>query len=246
MIADSVDGHARRVVVSRVTVVSSSHEQSSLAKKLLYAPPAPNEPLYVIDGVIVEPVSVDGRPQVSTSSGYPMIVTEINPDDIEKLNTKDQTGFWISSVHATGEGTEPERVVSDSVGLELNSVGGVIAYQYFVDGRSRSWSEGADWFRTTLAELVRETGYNAQRRVATLRAQGGVPAVLDEIRRVRSDVGLRAYFDGLLASGTLSPDDAARAATVAQSTLTNASDRDRIVAHLKAMAGPSFHLGNMF
>ena len=271
-IADSVDGHARRVVVSRVSVVSRSHDQAGLANMLLHVPTAAkerlNEPLYVVDGVVVEPVPgdpvrgqaqspgfypvdpgviVDGQPQVSTSSGYPMIVTDINPDDIEKL--KDESGnLWIVQ-QDNGESrveTGSKTIDSDSVGVELNSVGGVIAYQYFVDGRPRSWAEGADWFRTTLAELVRETGYNAQSRVATLRGQGGVPAVLDEIRRVRSDVGVRAYFDALIASGSLSADDVTQAITVAKSTLTDQSDRDRIIAQLKPTAGPSFHLGNVF
>jgi hypothetical protein len=255
-IADSIDGHVRRAEVWRVTGLSVAGGRSV----------APAEPLYVIDGVIVDGLPV-GSPRVSTSSGYPVLgYTNVNVGDSAKL--KDSPGYWIMQQDNTadtmrspasqgaasatveylpvGPRSGPGGDSSESVGVESNSVGGAIVLQYSVDGQGRPWTEGSDWFRTTLSELVRETGYNAQSRVATLRAQGGVPAVLAEIRQVRSEIGLRAYFNALFATGTLSPEDAARAASVAQSALTNASDRDRIVAQLKAMAGPSLHLGNIF
>ena len=49
-----------------------------------------------------------------------------------------------------------------------------------------------------LPQLVRESGIDAPRRAARLRARGGVPAVLAEISRIQSSGVKRAYFDALL------------------------------------------------
>ncbi len=130
-----------------------------------------------------------------------------------------------------------------------------LEFRYFVDGQPRPWDEGRDWFHTTLAQLVRESAYNVRGRVIQLWSHGGVPAVFEEIRRIRSEMGVRAYFDALLdisSGGTLittrrddadveatiqarlAPDEAKQAAELVRSMLPASGDRDRIISGLLA------------
>ncbi len=257
-ITEETDGHSRRA-----EVVVASTDAEPKPGYYIFGQPAATAPMYVIDGTIVNDDNSVNR------------VSDVNPDDIEKLKnapgspkdgskasprdtspTVDTTKLWIiqrNNIDATIGAS-----VDKSSGYPMVTNGSVrgrslVAFRYSVDGQPRSWGDGRDWFHSTLAQLVRETGYNARDRVVQLRLHGGVPAVLDEIRHVRSEMGTRAYFDALVyisgdgpnkliygqdqaAYARLSPDDAKQAADLAKSMLPPSADRDRIVSELGGTA----------
>jgi beta-lactamase regulating signal transducer with metallopeptidase domain len=69
-----------------------------------------------------------------------------------------------------------------------------VTRQFWVSGRPQPWSAAADAFVAEVMPLVlRETGLNAEERVAWLLDNGGHDAVLDEVALIRSDGIQRRY-----------------------------------------------------
>ncbi len=208
VVIDAKDGHTRR---AEVTLEGANPKPGYYAL---------GEPLYVIDGVIVEGTTGDA--------------------DKKKLGIIQQNNI--------------DQTMAASGGARR-----MLDFHYSVDGQPRPWDEGRDWFHSTLAQLVRESAYDVRNRVIQLWSHGGVPTVLEEIRRIRSEMGVRAYFDALLdvsSGGTLittrredadveatirarlSPDEAKQAAELARSMLPVSPDRDRIISALLASSNP--------
>ncbi|HEX2095447.1 MAG TPA: hypothetical protein VHG28_23830 [Longimicrobiaceae bacterium] len=97
---------------------------------------------------------------------------------------------------------------------------------YRVNGETRGFDPGARlWLARILPETVRETGVGARERVARILAREGVPGVLEEISRIRSDGVQRVYFAALLDHSSLRPDDVAR--VLRQAGRQIGSDGDR-------------------
>lgn len=139
-------------------------------------------------------------------------------------------GYYVQ-----GARPEPRKlwIVAQDDAQHSDAANANVAFHYVVDGQPRPWTEAREWFHTTLAEVVRETAYDAKGQVAHLRGQGGVGAVLEAIRHVRSDMGQREYFEALLGSGQMSRDEAEHAADLAQTLMSPSTDRDRIVSQLR-------------
>jgi hypothetical protein len=109
-------------------------------------------------------------------------------------------GDWVASVPAGGLFTVEERDGGERR-IEFRP-GGV---RYFVDDRERPLdAAGRAWAQRHVLEAVRDSGVGAERRVARIRARGGVNGVLQEIGGIRSDVGRRHYYRALLGGGALS------------------------------------------
>jgi len=111
-------------------------------------------------------------------------------------------------------------VVTESRGGEVRTLtlverGGAIARAYRVTGFVRPADESASWFGGVVLALVREAGFGATERVARIRRQGGVQAVLDEVRHIRSDHVRELYLQALLAGSGLTAADVARVARAA-------------------------------
>ena len=122
-----------------------------------------------------------------------------------------EEGDWVESLPSGGrlvveeEGRGPERRA------EFRPDGSGVRVLYFVDGRERAMdAEGQAWVRRTLGHAAREGGLGADRRVQRIRARRGVGGVLEEIGRIRSDVGRRQYFSALFRGDPLRDDDYAR------------------------------------
>lgn len=120
-------------------------------------------------------------------------------------------GDWVESLPSGGrlvveeEGRGPDRRV------EFRPEGGGVRVLYFVDGRERAMdAEGQAWVRRTLGHAAREGGLGAERRVQRIRARRGVGGVLEEIGRIRSDVGRRLYFGALFRGDPMRDDEYAR------------------------------------
>ncbi len=77
--------------------------------------------------------------------------------------------------------------------------GGKLTYTYYVRGKKKSYEpEGRTWFENELPQLIRESGFAAESRVARFYKQGGTSAVLDEIKQLEKDYAQYKYFKYLL------------------------------------------------
>jgi hypothetical protein len=103
-------------------------------------------------------------------------------------------------------------------------------YAYSVDGERANFEEdGRAWLGTLLPEVIRESGINARQRVARLRRDGGVEAVLADISRTQSTSAKRAAYEALLRDGNLSSEDEARLARQAGTDLSSSDGELRAV-----------------
>lgn len=103
-------------------------------------------------------------------------------------------------------------------------------YAYSVDGERASFDdEGRAWLADLLPTVLRESGLNARQRVARIRREGGVSAVLADIKRTQSTSAKRAAYDALLQEGTLSSDEEARVARQAGTDLASSDGELRAV-----------------
>jgi beta-lactamase regulating signal transducer with metallopeptidase domain len=108
--------------------------------------------------------------------------------------------------------------------------GGGPRYAYSVDGERASFDdEGRAWLADLLPTVLRESGLNARQRVARIRREGGVSAVLADIKRTQSTSAKRAAYDALLQEGTLSSDEEARVARQAGTDLASSDGELRAV-----------------
>lgn len=103
-------------------------------------------------------------------------------------------------------------------------------YAYSVDGERASFDDEArSWLADLLPTVLRESGLNARQRVARIRREGGVAAVLADISRTQSTSAKRAAYDALLNDGTLSNDEQARIARQAGTDLASSDGELRAV-----------------
>ena len=95
-------------------------------------------------------------------------------------------------------------------------------YAYSVDGERASFEDdGRAWLDDLLPEILRESGLNARQRVARIRRDGGIAAVLADISHTESTSAKRAAYDALLHEGNLSDDDVAKIAQQAGDDLSS-------------------------
>lgn len=96
--------------------------------------------------------------------------------------------------------------------IEFSSNGKTITRLYRVDGNVRPLDADAHaWIGRVLPALFRETGLQAETRAKRLLANGGTPALLDEIDLIEGDYARRIYLDQLFHLATLTPQQIDRA-----------------------------------
>jgi hypothetical protein len=109
-------------------------------------------------------------------------------------------GDWVTAVPAGGLFTIQERDDGERR-LEFRP-GGV---RYWVNDAERPLdAAGRAWAQRHITRAVRESGLGAERRVARVRARGGVNGVLADMSQLRSDVARRQYYRALLNGGAMS------------------------------------------
>ncbi|WP_148306198.1 hypothetical protein [Gemmatirosa kalamazoonensis] len=121
-------------------------------------------------------------------------------------------GSTLVATESRGGGTRALTLVERS---------GAIDRAYRVNGEVRPVAESTAWFRGVVLDLVREAGYGAPERVARIRRQGGVGAVLDEVRRIHSDHVRQIYLETVLASSGLTVDEVRRVTRAASDDLSS-------------------------
>lgn len=92
--------------------------------------------------------------------------------------------------------------------VEYRDTGNGIAKRYYRDGTELPIdADASQWLATIIPAMMRETGIEAESRVARLYSRGGARAVLDEIALIGSDHARGVYLRALLGGHTLKPDE---------------------------------------
>lgn len=118
---------------------------------------------------------------------------------------------WVLSVPAGGMLLVEERDGGTTRRLEFRPGGRGPNVRFWVNGGERPLdAAGRAWAQRLIRRAVREGGLGAERRVARIRARGGLDGVLAEIAEIESDVARRIYYRALLSSGPLSGPEFAR------------------------------------
>ena len=120
-----------------------------------------------------------------------------------------------------------ERTNAFDRAVSVTPVGdGSLAYTATIDGRPAPFDATMqNWLARLLPEILREAAINVPARVARLRAQGGVPAVLREISQIHSSSAKRAHYEELIKHGPmLSGADADRVVEQMSRDITSSGD----------------------
>jgi len=119
---------------------------------------------------------------------------------------------------------------------------GSLSYEALVDGRTVPLDATmASWLGQLLPRVLREAGINVPARVARLRAQGGVPAVLQMIGEMQSSWAKRLHYEELIKHGpALSESDAELIAQHVAGDLASSGDLSAVLQllPLKAVRSP--------
>jgi beta-lactamase regulating signal transducer with metallopeptidase domain len=136
-----------------------------------------------------------------------------------------------------------ERTAAFDRSLSVRPVGdGSLSYEALVDGRPVPFDATmVSWLGQLLPRVLREAGINVPARVARLRAQGGVPAVVQMIGEMQSSWAKRLHYEELIKHGpTLSESDAEMIAQHAGKDLSSSGDLSAVLQllPLKSVRSP--------
>jgi beta-lactamase regulating signal transducer with metallopeptidase domain len=137
-----------------------------------------------------------------------------------------------------------ERTPGFDRAVSVTPVGdGSLSYSAMIGGRPTPFDAAMQsWLSRLLPEVLREAGINVPARVAHLRAQGGVPQVLQSIRQIHSAGSKRAHYEELIKNGpTLSGADAEKVAQQVGRDFTGSGDLSAVLQMLprSAMQNPA-------
>lgn len=129
----------------------------------------------------------------------------------------------------------------DRAVIVTRAPGGSLSYAVTVNGRAGALDESTrGWMTALLPRALRESAIDVRPRVARIRAQGGVPAVLSMIRDLRSPAAKRAHYIALITSGL---SERERETLVDQAVRDLASSESDLMAVLRR-AGKSNRMAN--
>jgi beta-lactamase regulating signal transducer with metallopeptidase domain len=111
---------------------------------------------------------------------------------------------------------------------------GSLSYTAMADGRTVPFDAPmVNWLAELLPKVLREAAINVPERVARIRAQGGVSAVLREISLIQSSSAKRAHYEELIKKGApLSEADAEKIAQQVARDLTSSGDLSGVLQML--------------
>jgi hypothetical protein len=125
-----------------------------------------------------------------------------------------------------------ERTAAFDRSVSVRPVGdGSLSYEALVDGRTVPFDATmTSWLAQLLPRVLREAGINVPARVARLRAQGGVAAVLQMTGEMQSSYAKRLHYEELIKHGpTLSESDAEMIAQHAAQDLASSGDLSAVL-----------------
>lgn len=105
----------------------------------------------------------------------------------------------IESVGGDGKLLIREKIDGVVHEIKVRNDDGEMLRTYSRDRREMPFDATArKWLATVIPDVLLNTGLNAEQRVGRILADGGVPAVLEEMKRIGSDFALNRYVDVLL------------------------------------------------
>lgn len=172
-----------------------------------------------------------------TTSERTHIVQEHNGQRLEVRMRGDvefnDDGNWVQRVSPGGSVRVEERTRGTTRRAEFTpGQGGRVDVRYQVDGHPRQMdARGREWASAAILQAVRGSGLGARERVARLRQRGGVPAVLNEVGRMRDDGARRAYYQALVTGQPLSPADMSRVLANVHRRMDSDTERRIVLVH---------------
>jgi beta-lactamase regulating signal transducer with metallopeptidase domain len=145
----------------------------------------------------------------------------------------------IAQLSSGGFARFRERTTAFDRAVSVTPAGdGSLSYIATVDGRTVAFDAGmSSWLSHLLPEILREASYNVPARVARLRAEGGVPAVLREISEIHTSSSKAAHYMELIKNGpALSGTDAEKVAEQVGQDLTSSGDLSAVLQALPRSA----------
>jgi beta-lactamase regulating signal transducer with metallopeptidase domain/uncharacterized protein YeeX (DUF496 family) len=127
-----------------------------------------------------------------------------------KLEVKFKGDFGFSDdeddvTRLDGSGYIEEELAGTKRRVEFAKDGGGIKRTYSVNGKEQAFGpEAREFLKRVLPFVMRESGYDAEHRVARIKAKGGVDAVLAEIEMIKGDYAARVYVTALSKDSQLS------------------------------------------
>lgn len=127
-----------------------------------------------------------------------------------------------------------ERTDAFDRAVSVTPVGdGSLSYTASANGRTVPFDATmVAWLSRLLPEILREAAINVPERVARLREQGGVPAVLQDISKIRSSNAKRAHYEELLKAPMNAGDLERVTAQAAQDLAASSGDLSSVLQQL--------------
>jgi hypothetical protein len=142
----------------------------------------------------------------------------------------------LKSLPAGGSVTIEEKTASVTRKLEITSgADGKLQRSYSVNGAPHELdAEGKQWVGAILLNAVRQSGYDAERRVARLFERNGAAAVLEEVGLIKGDYAKSVYLRELLKDRQVDAAAARRVVQMATRDISSAYEKRQVLA---AVAG---------
>jgi beta-lactamase regulating signal transducer with metallopeptidase domain len=197
----------------------------SLASKATTSPKSCGDK--VVPGTTIRSVHDDTDDDGTTRSIRYFSVDDDHCTDV-RLNgkvtfTEDETGISSMAPDAVAVFLERTRAEEREVIVRPSDSG--LTYAYTRNGVAAPFDGAAQaWFGRMVAMVLRESAVNAGPRVARVRAQGGVDAVLRMIAGIHSSGSKRAHYLALLDQGGLSSTEADRLVRQAGREISSSGD----------------------
>ena len=142
----------------------------------------------------------------------------------------------IGSLPPGGSVTIEEKTPSLARKLEITPAGdGKLERKYSVNGAERELdAAGKEWMASIILNAVRQSAFDAERRVARLFERGGAAAVLDEVALIVGDYAKSVYLKQLLRGREVDAATARRVVQMAARDISSAYEKQQV---LSATAG---------
>jgi F0F1-type ATP synthase delta subunit len=142
----------------------------------------------------------------------------------------------LKSLSAGGSLTIEEKAPSVSRKLEITAgADGKLQRSYWVNGAPRELdAEARQWLSSIILDAVRQSGYDAERRVAQLFERGGAAAVFDELAQIKGDYAKSIYLRQLLKDRQVDAATARKVVQIAARDISSAYEKRQVLA---AVAG---------
>lgn len=120
--------------------------------------------------------------------------------------------------------------------LEISAgADGQLQRKYSFNGATREIdSEGKQWMASVLLDAVRQSGYDADRRVAKLFERGGAAAVLEEVALIKGDWAKGVYLKELLKGRQLDATSARKVVGIVARDVSSAYEKSQVLGAVAA------------